>query len=537
MLLDRHGLKAYQCNELDSDSPPATGDDAPDLAVWDFSGQELTEFAITEGDADILKRIQSAETFDPDADPPETFEDIDIDNAAIAPDTVRFFDLTGNPDLTIENVSFANIPSRISLILSADSPDSGFQQATYELTEGTVGYVAVAFPDLAIDDDGDDEKDVMTVTISVGGDAADDLNAALEDDTDDLQFGLVTFGDPPQTRTDASSQDATIEARTFLANSDADDIVYYLPIKAEKDNELTSEWDIDLEITVINPAASNAIKNLDLADSVITVLDADAPILDVCDRSDNVVDSIKQEITTGTQIGDDADIFGGHDECDLTLRDLGEIETLTIQNKRAGEPLDDALSAGDLEGLTGLTSLQLVGADALPSGIFAGVGSDGDGVQISFDANSPGDDDDDVPKVGDFTPSTLPTHVFDDQEAKQVIVLSDDLDDEDDPVTNGLDADLYAVTEGGHFFVVTRADTSAWVLGSSVTFATPGLNDGITVTGSNKIVRFAITETDDEKADGDRIEWLFLFKTTNDLAANGVSDLVDLATVAITDAG
>ena len=92
-------------------------------------------------------------------------------------------------------------------------------------------------------------------------------------------------------------------------------------------------------------------------------------------------------------------------------------------------------------------------------------------VHIYFAQNTPPGDSD-ADKVGKFTPSTIPAHIWADQESQQVIVLDDDLDDDDEGVTSGLDAGLYAGIEDEHFFVLTSAQTAAYVLGNKVEFGT-----------------------------------------------------------------
>ena len=110
----------------------------------------------------------------------------------------------------------------------------------------------------------------------------------------------------------------------------------------------------------------------------VTILDADAPALSVCDRSEDVEAEIL-DIAAASAPATGALGFGANLRCDdITVRDLSTVEaTLTIMD----DDDDDAealesLIAGDFEGMTGLTSLKIVGARTLPSGIFAGVGKD-----------------------------------------------------------------------------------------------------------------------------------------------------------------
>ena len=174
--------------------------------------------------------------------------------------------------------------------------------------------------------------------------------------------------------------------------------------------------------------------------------------------------------------------------------------------------------------------------------------------------------------MGDFTPSTIPAHIWDDQEKKQVIVLSDDTNDKGEGTTKGLDADLYAGSENGFFFVLTNAATSGYVLGDKVVITATALGTGgdnvlmrptidldshladADRTAGNqrgggpgsktsKVVRFAVSIPNVDDTDkGDRNTWLFLFAAdndtdtpaTDDLPGNA-GDLKDVATVAVTD--
>ena len=321
-----------------------------------------------------------------------------------------------------------------------------------------------------------------------------------------------------------------------------------------KDNDTGEEWDFDIELQ--DPLADDDSDNLDdgidffIDEITVTVLDADAPVNDEDSRSEDVLAAIERAVASpSTPVFK----FGAHTSFDeLTLTDLKAITALTVydndddsQDRDDSEPLEE-LRAGDFEGLIGLTNLTLVGAGSLPSGVFAGVGSDlgDDGrVIIEFQANKTGDDD--VAKVGNFKPSTLPAHIFADQESKQVIVLADDLNDKDEGTTGGLDAGLYAAAEDGHFFVMTNAATAQWVLGTKVDFgdgivnsidlmsATVGEGGGKSE-DTSRAIRFAIgvPDTDDDA----RSEWLFLFDGTvaNDEVINA-SFLLDIAVVEITE--
>jgi hypothetical protein len=544
MLLERYSLKSYQCNELDISGAPATilardgyaYADGETENTWDFSGQDLDSFAISDDDAKILRELTDADT-DLTNDPAGT----------VVEQGVLYIDLTDNP-LTVDDVSFKNIPNNVAVVLSAESNVSGFQATDYEVTENGASYISIAFPNL-IPDGADPATVAFTVTL--GDDAISDRSDALGDGN---TTRLIDFGVTDDADGFSAADDAT---RTFVANSEAEDKIFYWPITVGKDNSNDDDWDISLTITETTPRDAAVVPEFDLTndEADVTVLDADAPAVSVCDRSEHVEDAIlafaTDSIDGGARTG--ADGWDGNDRCgEITARDLGTIPTLTIVDNDDAEPIAD-LIAGDFESLTGLTALTITGARSLPSGIFAGVGKDGsDLVTIRFGPNTSTDDD--VDKVGNFKPSTIPAHIWADQEEDQVIILADDLDDDDNGVTKGLDAALYEGEENGHFFVLTSTTTAKYVLGNSVVFGTgadattflggaPELVPDATATDKPMVVRFAvdIPNVDDEDK-GDRNMWLFLFNTDNDDAVGApdadpddASDLKALAIVAITD--
>ena len=554
------GLEDHHCNTFDPGTAGSeilrTGlstsvDTDANAAIWDFSGQGLTSFAITDDDEATLDILFSTGGAD----------DATRTDDNITADAVRYFDLTDNP-LSVEDISFKHIPFDVAIILSVDSPSMGFQASSYELTEGGIGYVGVALPgtfeDATTNDATDNDIDVQ---ITIGGSQADDaLNSAiLADYTPGIYGSLVTLGTP---------SGGTGLVRDIDLLNDDDDVAYYVPIKVDKDNE-NDGWEVDLSITT---ATDSNVTTRELDEVAILVGDADTPMTEVCDRSDDVVSSIMRIVGDGTNAGT---TYGGTADrtrrCqELTLRDLGALDgvlhivdedtetiTLTTATFTNGEPLEDLVS-GDLEGLTGVDRLHLVGARALPSGIFAGVGggsSGNDNVVIHFSANA--HEDDEVEEVGNFKPSTIPSHIWTDQAKQQVIVLADDVDDKKNGVTKGLDADLYAENEGESIFVLTNAATASYVLGNSVNFTAlrPGapapdlimtagipvpVVDGLDLQGdgmaNSKVVRFAITLPDVDK---DTNMWLFLFNTSRNDATypdpTTAADLKDLATVAIVD--
>ena len=522
MLLERQGLNAQQCDTIAADATAEqAADEDLDFEVWDLSGNDgrsLTEFAISDDDAKLL-RVLNGGTADT--------------GTAIA-ETVKYIDLTGNP-LTIDDVNFKHIPSTVAVILSADSSVSGFQDNAYTVTEGVASYVAVAFPDLTFD--GDESTLEPGFTIS-GRDAGRTFGDADQPEQMGTHRQLIKFG----------GGDADVALRTSEINSLADNRIFYLPLTVNKDNDNSDEWDFTLGI---NAEIDNAMADYELAndEADITVLDADAPVNSVCDRSEDVEAAILNAVGVDNLIP--VSLYGSHTKCDdLTLRDLAAFASLTVvdDDDDGKEPIAD-LATGDLEGLTKLNSLHIIGAGILPSGIFAGVGKDAqvedDGemvdstVQITFAKNNNGGDDD-IAEVGKYTPSTIPQHILVDQEAGQVIILDDDLDDDDKGVTKGLDATAYSVTEGSQFFVMTPALQTYYVLDKSAvlvtetTVSTPlitNADDRGNDTDNLKVARYAVSPADDDNGDDESV-WLFLFDAA---APENADNLVDLAAVAVAD--
>lgn len=551
MLLERYQLAANKCDNLNlagATAPDITHTRDADHAVdtWDLSGKDLTSFAISKDDATILRAL--------------------TETTSVTEAGVLYIDLTGNP-LAVEDVSFANIPSTVAVILSAEAPVSGFQTDEHTVTEASADYLAVAFPGLNA---GDDDLQVV-LTISGADYSSTTANIALTSATPAIpnEVQLISVGD------------GTGTTRNARVSSGSDSEIFYWPLTVGKDNVNEGETDFKIEIGLVaspTPALTgfkqSIIDDFELANIEIdvTVIDADEPSLSVCERSEDVEAAILLAVTNDANSNGRvdagevaADGFGGHNECDeLTLRDLGSITALlTIDDADDdNEPIVN-LIAGDFEGLTGLTRLHIEGASSLPSGIFSGVGSaDGNTqVEITFAKNSPTDED--VETVGGFTPSTIPAHIFDDQEPKQVFVLADDTDDAGKGVTSGLDSSLYAGVEGDHFFVLTNAATAAYVLSNSVNFdstqldvtnadaANPLRRPTITDRGAGeklkgaRVVRFAVQVLPDDKEDkGDRTTWLFLFPTDSDVQSGtdttldpptSAANLEDFAVVAVTD--
>ena len=518
MLLARYDSNVNQCDTLDLSGANAPTIDPADFdeAVWDFSGQDLTEFAISDDDADKLKILHGAD---------DTADATD----SIAAPAVRYIDLTGNP-LSIDDVSFANIPSSIAVILSADSNVNGFQSAEQTVTEGAASYVAVAFPAVTIP--AGESRISPELTIS-GRDATRSFDSTTgQPFTSGTHVQLIDLGNETATAT------SDVAARTAVINSVSDGKIYYLPLQVSKNNDNDEEWDFTITISEVNDQSDTPITGHELTNDEIdiTVLDADAPALSVCDRSEDVEAAILALADAAS--GDET--YGGNTKCDdLTLRDLGAVPGLSVVDADGDlEPIADLIS-GDFEGLSNAATLSITGARTLPSGIFAGVGKDAaNGVQISFSKNT--SDDEDVDNVGNYTPSTIPQHIFDDQEAKQVIILADDLNDDDEGVTSGLDATAYSVDEGSQFFVLTPATQTYYLLGKSATVdgATDINTPTITDRGdanNPKVARYAAPMTnkdlDDDNGDDESLV-LFLFDSLTPASAD---NLVDIAAVTVID--
>ena len=572
MLLDRYGLEAHDCDNLDlmDTGDPADGadnetlntDDGHTVNTWDFSGKGLTEFAITKDDADILKRLTDDALTDNEGVP----------NGPVVEAAVRYIDLTGNP-LSIEDVSAANIPARVAVRISVEANVAGFQSTEYAVTEGTASFITVAFPGLRDDDDAG-----FAARVSLEGDAEDAVNRGIAA-AGAIKRTLISFGDQGGTG-------ATNDERDLPLNSEGETIVFAWPITVSKDNENNEDpWVIELSIPETITGLTNSIDggDFELTNPTADVLvsDADAPALSVCERSEDVqaaiVETAERAAAANTTDSTGAFlIYGGHNDCeDLTLTDLGRMASGIANDARAdsGTPLETAqtgvfwvedadgdneplenLISGDFEGLSSVSQLHIRGARNLPSGIFAGVGkADGNTVEITFANNTSGDAD--VEKVGNIKPSTIPQHIWEDQETQQIITLTDDQNADEEGITSGLDESLYTGIEGEHFFVLTNSATSVYVLAEGLDFTTatlagPSSNateadrlirnaGGGAGTDSSRVSRFAVMIPDDvpeEKDDENR--WLFLFENADvagGLSALNVTDIVDMAVVAVTD--
>ena len=514
-LLDRFDMAPTQCDDMSLANVDAATIDVGSATVWDFSDRGWTEFGISAADAEVLMVLTDTNDVAADAD----------GTGPVVEATVRYIDLTGN-DISIEDVDFSRIPRTVAIILDGATTGVGFQAEEYTVTEGSAGYVSVAFPGVLVEDDEFEFDFVVS-----GGDSTDALNAGLGGNVGDTNATLISVGGAATTR------DA-------FANSDSESKIFYYPLNVGKDNTTNPEWDFTLAIddTAANlDGFTSDFDSDDLDDVTITVLDADAPEVSVCDRSDDVEDWLVAYVSDATVNTTNAN--PDNDDCDeITTRDLNSL-TGTLTFSEFGADADDELPmenliAGDFQGLSDITSLVVRGARSLPSGIFDGVGSglEGDAtVTISFAQNTSDDPDDE--KAGKYSISTIPSHIWENQEPQQVIVVNDDLDPDDDTmgVTKGLNSSIYPGVEGGHIWVITPYTTNAWTLGTMVTFPLADVDPIVAAVPSDpQVVRFAIELAQEDDADDvdDDTAWLFLFDSST--AANAGS-LLDYAVVLISD--
>ena len=323
---------------------------------------------------------------------------------------IRLIDLTGNP-LTVRSVDFRNIPVGVGIALSASNVQTlrGFQTDVYQLTENSVGYVSVALP-------GALDRDEQSIVI----------DPTLTGDTE-----LASIG------------------RDMLLHGDAYGVVYYWPVHVRSDNENDSSGSISVDLeddsadSYDSANGSGRGRALDLSDFLdhseaeLDIADADSPRVEVCHRTRVVEDAIEDSLPNSVR----------NNGCDVTLADLGTVTQLELEDDD-GEVFD--LADGDLEGLTGLRSLKLLGVDELPRAIFVGVGDIEVGLVIDFAENDPDRSSD--PVAGDYTPSSLPGHILDFQEPHQTFLLAGDrVGRTDQPQVTGLDRETYFASNTGDF--------------------------------------------------------------------------------------
>ncbi len=388
-----YDLPSYSCDDLELL-------DGDEHVIWDFSRRNLTSFAISDDDYERLLEL---------SDLPAESDPADLDGFGRNED-IRLIDLTGNP-LTVRSVDFRNIPVGVGIALSASNVQTlrGFQTDVYQLTENGVGYVSVALP-------GALDRDEQSIVI----------DPTLTGDTE-----LASIG------------------RDMLLHGDAYGVVYYWPVHVRSDNENDSSGSISVELeddsadSYDSANGSGRGRALDLSDFLdhseaeLDIADADSPRVEVCHRTRVVEDAIEDSLPRSVR----------NNGCDVTLADLGTVTQLELEDDD-GEVFD--LADGDLEGLTGLRSLKLLGVDELPRAIFVGVGDIESGLAIDFAENDPDRSGD--PVAGDYTPSSLPGHILDFQEPHQTFLLAGDrVGRTDQPQVTGLDREIYFASNTGDF--------------------------------------------------------------------------------------
>ena len=388
-----YDLPSYSCDDLELL-------DGDEHVIWDFSRRNLTSFAISDDDYERLLEL---------SDLPAESDPADLDGFGRNED-IRLIDLTGNP-LTVRSVDFRNIPVGVGIALSASNVQTlrGFQTDVYRLTENGVGYVSVALP-------GALDRDEQSIVI----------DPTLTGDTE-----LASIG------------------RDMLLHGDAYGVVYYWPVHVRSDNENDSSGSISVELeddsadSYDSANGSGRGRALDLSDFLdhseaeLDIADADSPRVEVCHRTRVVEDAIEDSLPRSVR----------NNGCDVTLADLGTVTQLELEDDD-GEVFD--LADGDLEGLTGLRSLKLLGVDELPRAIFVGVGDIESGLAIDFAENDPDRSGD--PVAGDYTPSSLPGHILDFQEPHQTFLLAGDrVGRTDQPQVTGLDREIYFASNTGDF--------------------------------------------------------------------------------------
>lgn len=404
-LLDgaNYDLESYQCDELELDG----------LAIWDFSTLPSAlerrlpgRFSISDSDYELLLELGK---FNEDTLPQDL---IGFGEGG----EVRLIDLTGT-GYRISDIDFRNIPFGTGIALSVSgSARTGFQTDVYSTKENSMGYVSVAFPGVL-------ESDQESLVVSARVDA------------EPLQRNKINL------------------AQNMIIHGDARSVVYYWPIYVESDNDNDPDWDFELEIDSDADAyrerdGTGRRDSLDLSDSLdisvaeIVVRDADAPRVLVSDRSRLVEEAIEAELASpGVSISRRGD--------DVTLKDLSAITSLELVDEDDGRTF--ALGSGDLEGLSGLTTLHIKGASRLPRGIFDGVGDKEEGVVIDFSRNSPQDSGD--PRGGDYHLGNIPSYILSDIEPHQTLVLTGQTDSGGNPLVTGLDQDSYRARPGESFAV------------------------------------------------------------------------------------
>ena len=429
---------------------PPEQDEAKDL---DLSDKGISVFAPGKGELDGFRvgsrvdlRGNGLSVADLDvSDATGSFADADGDAVAYS----KFGDSIGKGDGTSTNAAMPPSGMGLTFLLDGGSGANGFTETSFEGTEGEITWLTFEY--------GDKPKDF------VNHDKAGANN-------DGGVWMLVSF----TIETVDGAADETVYA--LINSDDADGTIYAVPYRI-RDNAVNKQGrvdDLSVEVALVSVGthaeATGAVAVPDDAnfdgdgDVVFTAeefrkdslprggdevdlaaVDEDAPAVSVGDRQDAVADPITDQVDLSTKnVG--VDQLAGED----TGGDPGGLlTTLAVgkANPNDGDKID-AITPGDLSGLTGLTAampnaaLNLSGnaLTELPSGLFADVG-----------ATSKGD----LTTLIDLTGNEGPTGdgfmldnlgaVADELIAGQVLMV----DDPEKDTRNGFIQSSYEATEGG----------------------------------------------------------------------------------------
>jgi hypothetical protein len=128
----------------------------------------------------------------------------------------------------------------------------------------------------------------------------------------------------------------------------------------------------------------------------LSIVDEDTPAVPVQDRQDAVGDRIDDFFTTLSAKNIGVDHLAGKVQSDDTPADATNLGLVSLEVGKAHDPDEDAvtsISASDLAGLTGLTSLNLSGNEIteLPAGLFSEVGVPGNKLPLTTRINLKGE--------------------------------------------------------------------------------------------------------------------------------------------------
>jgi hypothetical protein len=128
----------------------------------------------------------------------------------------------------------------------------------------------------------------------------------------------------------------------------------------------------------------------------LTIFDEDTPAVPVQDRQDAVGDRIVDFFTNLSAKNIGVDQLAGKVQADDTPADATNLGLISLEVGKAHDSDEDAvtsISANDLAGLTGLTSLDLSGNEIseLPAGLFSEVGVPGDKLPLTTRINLKGE--------------------------------------------------------------------------------------------------------------------------------------------------